>query len=1232
MSSITEEYEFYVFHFCYQRTNRILLFQVFHICEGGKKISFLCPNGTIFQQSDLICDWWFRVNCNASPGHYAESSEVLSRAQKRPLQGNENSGAEYSIKSERKKLPKHGEQYDLSENISGENYDFEDIATPLRKQPDSRNRGKTVDRTIKDTSKSTAALEAQEVAESASFVNNQNNYNTGYKYQQPIYVPDEEQTNPIQPNEFATTEKEQTKKTGRKIDVSRSQTEKDYNNKDANYQKNSTVASPAAFTSRGTASYQHPNSNRGQQKNSDTKQQFLTTPNAFNANDRGSSTYVTAKRTQTSRTTPYYTPTVPTIIRKPSTTYQAPKRPSTTETTPSSEHAIEMIRTLHELNVDTSDAEKYMTVSHPGLIIPPSSGPDTLHSLALYFATAVDNLVTQNQSTTTRSTTTNKPSSTTTKSTAKTQRSYEPERKTTLPSTLSTSLLSNRTIDRYERLFGIHKVSSEREQLVSRIDQPTDTNAKLTSDDNNDLDYDYSTNPIQSAAGTPQIRELAQVFTHALSAYLHDPTTFRRVLSEIRPTEPPTLNDTNEILTNRLGRTEDFNKGSGATYLPTLPISATSSIAPPTKEDLEVLDFSDVTVSTAKKEADFPNTTPSTSTEYTSISADLETTTVFTNSLRNSVVNADRVPASRFLTDILDNGVNSQESIGTTESNNPFAMEINGALLASTSFPYLDDSRERSNNTLDDTNSYLPNYSGNKSRQNVTQPLYGSGENERYQSTTESAFVQWEDKDYTVTPDDILPLTTNSPLELAIGLLPPTPQRQGFSLPLYDSQSQINTNDNDLQHAQSQSIVASRNQIVQQQKEFQDNEKERRRNELNALTTNLPVTVSTTTEDSSVSGHYITQTLPASTIAPDFQYKYTDAPDTGKYSPNPWSTLAYTVFLDPLTINHGLMNSHDQLVTVTPSPNTYLPRTTQTTRQGKYVQPTTPQPDGDEYIEIMQKKADEMFGNLNDTSASHLMNVMKKANKNKTVRKLILLLIETCDDDYNTTVEKSRTALLNALIGMDGKIEDDSEVQVVRGGSRRRGGKSIESSAPRRNAGPTAPTETPITTFRRPISFGTSTTLASLPLFESTVTPDVETTTYRDYDQFTKSEFEEIPEDLSIYYRTSAEQQDVTSTAGYSTVDYATETTTYLPPSTTTTASTTTTTTAIPSTVAPKRRATTTKTLSQSRRISKDLDDFLGQSSQLHDPSVNRRHKNSDNRALDLLRSLYSLAGRFGKR
>ena len=28
------------------------------------RYSFLCPNGTLFEQQYFICDWWFNVDCS----------------------------------------------------------------------------------------------------------------------------------------------------------------------------------------------------------------------------------------------------------------------------------------------------------------------------------------------------------------------------------------------------------------------------------------------------------------------------------------------------------------------------------------------------------------------------------------------------------------------------------------------------------------------------------------------------------------------------------------------------------------------------------------------------------------------------------------------------------------------------------------------------------------------------------------------------------------------------------------------------------------------------------------------------------------------------------------------------------------------------------------------------------------------------------------------------------------
>lgn len=63
--------------------------QVIHICQedGRKTESFLCPNGTIFNQLFLVCDWWFNVDCSKSRDYYARvlssSADVDPRTQQR---------------------------------------------------------------------------------------------------------------------------------------------------------------------------------------------------------------------------------------------------------------------------------------------------------------------------------------------------------------------------------------------------------------------------------------------------------------------------------------------------------------------------------------------------------------------------------------------------------------------------------------------------------------------------------------------------------------------------------------------------------------------------------------------------------------------------------------------------------------------------------------------------------------------------------------------------------------------------------------------------------------------------------------------------------------------------------------------------------------------------------------------------------------------------------------------
>lgn len=57
--------------------------QAFHVCtsdgQGGlAKYSFLCPNGTIFNQGYFICDWWFNFDCAETEGLYSLNDEVAA--------------------------------------------------------------------------------------------------------------------------------------------------------------------------------------------------------------------------------------------------------------------------------------------------------------------------------------------------------------------------------------------------------------------------------------------------------------------------------------------------------------------------------------------------------------------------------------------------------------------------------------------------------------------------------------------------------------------------------------------------------------------------------------------------------------------------------------------------------------------------------------------------------------------------------------------------------------------------------------------------------------------------------------------------------------------------------------------------------------------------------------------------------------------------------------------------
>jgi len=50
--------------------------QVFHVCHDYRKSSFLCPNGTVFDQQNFVCNWYFNVNCATSVDWYSLNAQI----------------------------------------------------------------------------------------------------------------------------------------------------------------------------------------------------------------------------------------------------------------------------------------------------------------------------------------------------------------------------------------------------------------------------------------------------------------------------------------------------------------------------------------------------------------------------------------------------------------------------------------------------------------------------------------------------------------------------------------------------------------------------------------------------------------------------------------------------------------------------------------------------------------------------------------------------------------------------------------------------------------------------------------------------------------------------------------------------------------------------------------------------------------------------------------------------
>ena len=65
--------------------------QSYHVCSDSGdgimvKFDFLCPNGTIFNQEEFVCDWWFNVDCSKAEDYYFLNIEVAEKNAERQRQ------------------------------------------------------------------------------------------------------------------------------------------------------------------------------------------------------------------------------------------------------------------------------------------------------------------------------------------------------------------------------------------------------------------------------------------------------------------------------------------------------------------------------------------------------------------------------------------------------------------------------------------------------------------------------------------------------------------------------------------------------------------------------------------------------------------------------------------------------------------------------------------------------------------------------------------------------------------------------------------------------------------------------------------------------------------------------------------------------------------------------------------------------------------------------------------
>lgn len=790
------------------------------------------------------------------------------------------------------------------------------------------------------------------------------------------------------------------------------------------------------------------------------------------------------------------------------------KPPTTLEDRPYSEreHALSMLHSLQGLENNAENLSGIEAKDENGRNGPSALGPSTLHSLALYFATANDNL----------------DSNETLESTASVE---EAEGREDHPHNVSvelpTSILTQHTISSYIELFNLNNALEGNVTMAELLSETDDGGSEV-----DDLEIEQSEGPVNGAkrSNNTKLRELAQVFTHALSAYLQDPDTFKKVLTEIRPTQPPTM-------------TIDDGQFEVTTLYPT----TAEEYASVTKEKDEVLDFSDDTDVTRRRKPStmFPTTL------QPPVVTDRSYSTYYTTPFDEYYTTSEsqtRRPIYYPSTTLLPPSASSYDSgdyvESSTQGGNTFAFEVNRVFTTT-----INDIQNYDGDTRDSTDlspiydNYFPldeegsrnkigGFHNNTARtfqpygKNV-KPIGATPINNYVASSTMASFQNSElrttspswgrgsagDKPVqNLTPPHYHRFGNVKSFEVSNSILPN--QIMHSTTPLARSKSTYETASSTVQPfriryyesttAPSESLATARSSYAKYRNSYK-----LEGNRVEDTRKPVATTVATTIRDDVETLDPITATVSdvtpytatvirATSSKPANASRHSSLLNNDHWTSSPTVTQLWetTVFVDPQHINHGLQSnvgttqspdttgnaiSGEELTAASTTRSPTLstvdldvatePRSTSTPWQWATsdneppvtftLLPTTFAADNtatptpiittrssitttitssvtstnavsrdnlastllpyatSNALNVTENeviKAHEMFGNLNETSSNTLMQVMKQADNNATVRQLVLLLINHCNGPRNKTQEQEKEQLIDALL------------------------------------------------------------------------------------------------------------------------------------------------------------------------------------------------------------------------